>query len=470
MEPDSHRPDWVRDAVFYQIFPDRFARDDRPDPETTPPPGQGAAEGAGDGAGVAWDALPTRENFFGGTLAGITRHLGHLTDLGVNAIYLTPIFAADTNHRYDTTDYYRLDPRLGTDRDFDVFLAGCHERGIRVVLDAVFHHCGWGHWAFQDVVRNGPASAYADWFRIDSYPVRAEPTPTYATCSGCWYLPKLNVDNPELRAHLFGAVRQWTARGVDGWRLDVPYMMDNPGFWEQFRGVVREVNPEAYIVAEVWDFAGDWATATTSDAAMNYQLRAALLAFLVDRRTGADAFAADAARIASGVGDGADHMLNLLASHDTARLRTTCGGEPALSHLAVGLLLALRGIPMLYYGDEVGMTGFNDPECRATMPWHSSDWDQQTLAQVQQLVRIRRGSIALRRGSELVTPVTDDIVRVERRHPEQCVVVYGNRAATPATVTLTSGACDLLTRQHLPAGPLHLPGRGIRFLELVGES
>lgn len=450
---DVHRPDWVRDAVFYQIFPDRFARGPRASTDVQP-----------------WESVPTRDNFLGGDLDGIAGRLGHLSDLGITAVYLTPVFAAGTNHRYDTTDYLRIDPRLGDDASFDRLVDAARRYGIRLVLDAVFHHCGYGHWAFQDVVAHGADSRYAGWFTVERYPVQARPRPTYATCSGCWYLPKLNVGNPELRAHLMEVARHWTARGIDGWRLDVPYMMDAPDFWAQFRSVVRAQNPDAYLVAEVWAAATEWTSGQTTDAAMNYRLRDALLAFLVERRSGADELAREVAAIDVEVGaDATGHMLNLLASHDTARTLTTCGGERGLSLLATRLLLSLRGAPMLYYGDEVGLRGFNDPECRGAMPWSPDRWDTETLSAVAEWVRLRRGSVALRRGDQEVSAVDEDVVRVRRRHPVQTVDVIANRAAYPRTVTLEVPARDLVTGRAVDPGPLDLPARGICVLERTGD-
>lgn len=447
-----HRPDWVNDAIFYQIFPDRFARSSSASTNVDP-----------------WGSPPTRDNFLGGDLAGITGQLDHLVDLGINAVYLTPIFAADTNHRYDTTDYTRIDPRLGDDADFDALITQAHRRGIRIVLDAVFHHCGQGHWAFQDVKRQGAASNYADWFFVDSYPIRADPTPSYQSCSGCWYLPKLNVDNPELRAYLFDAVRRWTRRGIDGWRLDVPYMMNNSPFWREFRRVVREVNPDAYIVAEVWDEPAEWVSGQTSDAAMNYQLRDALLAFFVDRRSGSAALAARSAVLDATAGDASGHMLNLLASHDTARLKTTCGGESALTALALATLLALRGAPMIYYGDELGLTGFNDPECRGSMPWDTTSWNADIMSAVRAYTGLRQHNIALRRGAQVLQSAADDVLRIIRTHPSQTISVLVNRADIAVSVPVDRPARDLLTGASVPAGRIEVPRRGVLYLEEVSS-
>lgn len=447
-------PEWVRDAVFYQIFPDRFANGD---PELDPPDVE------------AWGSAPTRDNFTGGDLAGIRQRLGHLRELGITAIYLTPIFAARTNHRYDTIDYFRIDPALGDEAEFARLLADAHDAGIRVVLDAVFHHCGDGHPAFLDVVENEAASPYVNWFYPAEFPVRAEPEPNYLTCSGCYYLPKLNVYNPEVREHLFDAVRKWTATGIDGWRLDVPYMMENPYFWRQFRDIVKQINPDAYIVAEVWEAATEWTRGDTSDAAMNYRLRDALLDFVADHRTDArvlakrlDAIDAEIHPPARGI------MLNLLGSHDTERLRAHCAGDPAASRLALGLLFAAEGVPMIYYGDEVGMTGFNDPDCRRCMIWDPDRWDTETFQWTRALIRLRRDQAALRRGTVRTLLAGEDVLVRVREHRAGNVVIAANRAATASTVDIpgyrAAAGRDLLTGETVKLGRLPLGPKEVRFV------
>src|ERR1700755_2176452 len=189
-------PAWVRAAVFYQIFPERFAN---AAPANDPP------------GALPWGGEPSRENFFGGDLQGIIDHLDHVRDLGATALYLTPVFAADTNHRYDCVDYERIDPHLGALDACRRLAAAAHERGLRIVLDAVFNHCGMGHWAFQDVVARGADSPYVNWFYVEDLPVVVDAAAfNYATCGGAYYLPKWNVHNPEVRAHLFEVTREWT--------------------------------------------------------------------------------------------------------------------------------------------------------------------------------------------------------------------------------------------------------------------
>src|SRR5690606_12638043 len=273
--PDLVTPDWLADAVFYQIFPERFANGD----PTLDPPGV-----------EPWDAAPTRENFFGGDLAGITQHLDHLVSIGVNAIYLTPIFQADTNHRYDATDYFAIDHRLGDLDAFRVFVREAHARGIRIVLDAVLNHCGEGHPMFRDVMRNEADSEYVNWFSVEGFPVVQHPEPNYRTCSGCWYLPKWNAYNPEVRAHHLDVARHWIAEGIDGWRLDVPYFI-NHTLWREFRQVVKGLGDELYIVAEEWRDPGEWLQGDLADGTMNYTLRDLVLGFTADRTIDAAAFA-----------------------------------------------------------------------------------------------------------------------------------------------------------------------------------
>lgn len=412
MSDELRTPDWVADAVFYQIFPERFANGD---PSLDPPDVE------------PWGGEPTREDFFGGDLAGIVAHLDHLTTLGVNAVYLTPIFEAETNHRYDAVDYFTVDHRLGDLDAFRRFLAAAHERGIRVVLDAVLNHCGIGHWAFRDVMAHETASRYADWFTVTGFPVVSDPEPSYATCSGCWYLPKWHVDNPEVTRHHLDVARSWIAEGIDGWRLDVPYFVPTP-FWRRFREVVKGLDEDLYIVAEEWREPDQWLTGDTADGTMNYTLRDLVLAFTADRTT-------DAAGLADGLNGLWDRlppaarpaMLNLLGCHDTERVLTRHRGDVGATVAAFALLFAAHGAPMVYYGDEVGMTGENDPGCRGTMVWDRARWVTDLYDAVRELSTARRESVALRRGDQRLVALGPDTVAVVRTAGEEVAVVVVNR-------------------------------------------
>ena len=405
-------PDWLADAVFYQIFPERFANGD---PTLDPPD-------------VApWDAEPTRDNFLGGDLAGIIDHLDHIQSLGANALYLTPIFEARTNHRYDAVDYFTIDHRLGDLDTFHQLLTACHDRGIRIVLDAVLNHCGDGHWAFQDVIANEAESAYVNWFSVEGFPVVAHPEPNYRTCSGCSYLPKWNAYNPEVRDHHFQVARYWIAQGIDGWRLDVPYYI-NRNFWRQFRDVVKPLGDDLYIVAEEWRDPIEWLHGDLADGTMNYTLRDLILGFTADHTHDAQALAAGLNDLHQRIPDGYHHgMLNLLGSHDTERVLTRHNGDTDATLLAYTLMFASPGAPMIYYGDEIGMTGDNDPGCRAGMIWDKTAWNHTLLTGIRNLAARRAASPALRRGSLRATAVDPDTVLLMRTHTDAAAAAIVHR-------------------------------------------
>ncbi|HWM34200.1 MAG TPA: glycoside hydrolase family 13 protein [Pseudolysinimonas sp.] len=429
-------PAWVRDAVFYQIFPDRFANGD---PSIDP-------EGV-----EAWGRRPTRGNFFGGDLAGIESRLDHIESLGANALYLTPIFEADTNHRYDTADYFRIDHRLGDLNAFRRLIAAAHARGIRVVLDAVFNHAGEGHWAFRHVYAHGADSPYASWFTVDAFPVVREPEPNYATCMGCKYLPQINHADPAARAYLLEVARHWAREGIDGWRLDVPFLVEHD-FWREFRREVKGIDDDLYIVAEIWGTAEEWLQGDMADGAMNYPLRD----LICDFADGGDHAERTASRLASLHAITPERsrgsMLNLLGSHDTPRIATRLAGEPAAIRIAVALLLTSPGAPMIYYGDEVGLEGGEDPDCRRTMPWSEHDWNAPLLDWHRRLIALRRAHPALRGDVDAVTAHGSDLLVRKRSDGRETLWVVANRGRTPIAVSadaVAGATYDLLAESRL---------------------
>ncbi|MDD4577410.1 MAG: glycoside hydrolase family 13 protein, partial [Anaerolineaceae bacterium] len=263
----NRTPDWVKNAVFYQIFPDRFAWSN----QVVKP-----------GNFEPWDSLPTPEGFKGGDLMGVYEKLDYLEDLGINAIYFNPIFKSASNHRYHTFDYYQVDPLLGRDKAFFTLLEEAHKRNIRIVLDGVFNHASRGFFPFNHVMELGHNSPYYDWFNIHCLPLNAY---TSKANYDCWWnlpaLPKMNVKNPQVRQYIMGIARYWVEKGIDGWRLDVPFEIDDDDFWEEFRDVVKTANPEAYIVGEIPSEAQRWLNSgKIFDAVMNYQLTHIILAFI----------------------------------------------------------------------------------------------------------------------------------------------------------------------------------------------
>lgn len=347
-------PAWVKDAVFYQIFPDRFCR---------------SAKYKAVGKFVDWDTLPTRENMFGGNLVGICEKLEYIASLGVNAIYLCPIFKSNSNHRYHTVDYFEIDPVLGTLKDFDKLVKNAHKLGLRVILDGVFNHCSRGFFQFNSLMELGKNSPYVDWFHVHGWPLHAySGKPNY----DCWWgypaLPKFNTDNPDVRDYLFSVGEYWMKRGIDGWRLDVPNEIDDDSFWQEFRRRIKAINPDAYIVGEIWDEPSRWLQGDQFDGVMNYQFRKAVLAYLFDEKP------IDVAEFAKRLQDAFPEgrfgvPMNLLGSHDTIRLASLPCSNLQRVKLALALLFFLPGAPCIYYGEEIGMLGGKDPDNRRSFPW-----------------------------------------------------------------------------------------------------
>ena len=397
-------PGWVKDAVFYQIFPDRFRIGQGP--AGHPAPVQSAFE--------AWDAPPTLRGFKGGNLWGVIEKLDYIKEQGFNALYFCPVFASTANHRYHTADYLQVDPLLGGHEALKHLLERAHAHGIRVILDGVFNHTGRAFFAFQHLLENGEQSPYRDWYHVKGFPLNPYgKNPNYEAWWGNPELPKLRVETPEVREYLLFVAEHWVRFGADGWRLDVPNEIPDPEFWRAFRRRVKGANPEAYLVGEIWEEADAWLQGDIFDGVMNYPLARAVLGFV-----GGEALDRElAAR--SGLGRveplqalAFSHRLedlfgrypwtavlaqmNLLTSHDTPRLLSLLRGDVARARLALGLLFLLPGNPTVYYGEEVGMEGGPDPENRGGMVWEEGRWREELREAVRRMARLRRAHPELR--------------------------------------------------------------------------
>ena len=435
---DVQTPEWVRDAVFYQIFPDRFARSDAvPKPSGLQP----------------WGAPPTAHAYQGGDLLGVLEHLDYLAGLGVTAIYFNPIFRSASNHRYHTHDYYQVDPMLGGNVAFRALLDGVHARGMRIILDGVFNHTSRGFFQFHDILENGSDSAYLDWFTVEEWPLH--PYGARQSNYRCWQdnpaLPKLNIATPAVRQFVYDVARYWLEFGIDGWRLDVPEEIDDEGFWCEFRRVVKSTNPEAYLVGEIWHDAGQWLRGDRFDATVNYMLARALLGFSAvetfDRKyqpggfrvrpLGARAFGNEIERLL-GLHPWAvtQVQLNLLDSHDTARFLQQAGGDESALRLAMLFLMTFPGAPCIYYGTEIGMTGGPDPDCRRAFPWDPAAWNHDLLKHTRRAIALRKANVALRRGDFHLLHAFGRVFAFARRCETQSAVAIFNASRDEETVTL----------------------------------
>jgi neopullulanase len=431
---DPRTPEWVRDAVFYQIFPDRFAR------SLAVPKPKHLDE---------WGAPPTYNGYQGGDLIGVVEHLDYLQELGVNAIYFTPVFQSASNHRYHTHDYEKVDPMLGGNQALRRLLDEAHARGIRVVLDGVFNHASRGFFPFHDIMENGPDSAYLDWFHVKEFPLNAYDSrkkPNYGAWWGLPALPKFNTGCPAVREFLWRIGRSWVEFGIDGWRLDVPTEINDDSFWREFRVRVKAANPDAYLVGEVWTDAQRWLRGDMWDAVMNYQLTRACIAFFIGDQvdeeavrktslhplgpTGAVAFRSAIERLI-GLYDPAITavMLNLLGSHDMARFLSLARSDRTALELATVFQMTYPGAPSIYYGDEIGMLGGHDPANRAAFPWHQTErWDNELLHEFQRLTALRHRRPALRHGSYHILHAEGDVFAHARQLGDETVVVAFNTA------------------------------------------
>jgi cyclomaltodextrinase len=447
---DFRTPEWVRDAVFYQIFPDRFASS-----RSVPKP-----------SGLdAWGSPPNYYAYQGGDLIGVVEKLDYLQDLGINAVYFTPVFQSASNHRYHTHDYEKVDPMLGGNPALRRLVDEVHARGMKLLLDGVFNHASRGFFQFHDILENGQNSAYLDWFTVTGFPMNAydgEKPLGYHAWWGLPALPKFNIKTPAVREFILGVARQWVDFGIDGWRLDVPGEIEDDEFWREFRVRVKAGNPDAYIVGEIWREARHWLKGDMWDAVMNYVFTRACIGFFIGqsmdvaevKQTSFKAIeVADAPQFAQKIRDliglyrpeVTAVQLNLLDSHDMARFVTLAGGDQSALRLATLFQMTYTGAPSVYYGDEVGLSGGHDPANRGAFPWGSREsWDTALLADFQKMIALRHARPALRRGSFDILHAADDVfVHLRALGDEKVVVAFNvSRATRRADVDVSGKIAD----------------------------
>ncbi len=381
-------PNWVKDSIFYQIFPDRFANGN---PRLDPPNVN------------AWGSPPDLWHFQGGDFQGVIDRFDYLLDLGVNAIYFNPIFYSSSNHRYNTSDYYKIDPILGNMDDFKRLIDLAHSHQMRVILDGVFNHCGRGFFAFNDLLENQEWSAFRDWFHVRHFPIDAY-TPGQAQDYLAWWgiksLPKFNTNHPPVRKYLLDVARYWVEAGIDGWRLDVPNEIDDDSFWGEFRHIVKSINPDAYLVGEIWTVDPRWVGPTHFDGVLNYPLRDAIIRFIHSNTLTSTQFIGKCTDLFSIYpAENVPAMYLTLGSHDTERVLTKMEGSIAKVKLALSLIFSLPGVPGIYYGDEIGLPGGKDPDCRRAFPWDEDQWNQDLRNWVKLLISARKQYPEMRGGS-----------------------------------------------------------------------
>lgn len=409
LEELFNAPDWIFSRIFYQIMPDRFAR----------------------GGEVH------EEGHYGGTLQGILKKMSYLSELGINALYLTPVFESMTYHGYDIVDYYHIARKLGGDSAFNALLKGLRERDIRLILDGVFHHTSFFHPYFLDVVNKGKNSPYREFYRILDFPVVPEEFLNllgskhlwsslkklkwnFESFFNVWLMPRLNHDNPNVREFILDVGKYWISRGADGWRLDVAHGVP-PEVWKEFRRALPE---SVYLFGEVMDDARLWLF-DKFHGVMNYLLYEALLRFFVRREMKAEEFLNWLELLSVYYGPHEYLMYNFLDNHDLDRFLSLVGDRDKYK-CALVFLFTYKGIPSIYYGSEVGLEntdgGFME-RSRAPMEWNESKWDNEILELTKKLIHLRKNSKALQRGIFKPVEFKDGFLLFERIHEKEKLLI-----------------------------------------------
>ncbi len=379
----TNTPDWVRDTIWYQIFPDRFCN-------------------VGNDSKHDWNNITVKnDEIYGGNLKGITSKLKYIKSLGCNGIYLTPIFKANTAHKYDTVDYFEIDPSFGTKEDFKDFVTKAHKLGIKVMLDGVFNHSGFYHPYFLDVAKKGQESEYRDAFAVKKWPAvdfryddekiyhNRKKDLNFETFATTPYMPKWNFESKITQKYLLDVVRYWIEEyKIDAWRLDVSNEISFD-FLRKIKQTARKANPNTYILGENWDSSLAWLRGDTMDGVMNYFLTTIIWDFIdlkIDNHEFRNRLVDYLVKTPKNI---INNQFNLISSHDTERIMHRVEHDVNRVMIAYVLLFLSHGTPCIYYGDEIGMGGAGDPDNRRPMIWDEERWNHDLLSFVKRLIEIR---------------------------------------------------------------------------------
>ncbi|MBU3158254.1 alpha-glycosidase [Clostridium frigoris] len=416
---------WLQESVVYQIFPDRFYSADKSiNPRNTD----------------KWGTPVKIESMFGGDIQGIIDKLDYLEELGINLLYLTPIFKSSSNHKYNTADYYDIDPQFGTLSIAKDLIKKCHEKGIKIIFDAVFNHSGSDFFAFKDLLQKQEASKYKDWYFIDSYPVSTEKVTYYTFGDDVSAMPKLNTHNKEAREYLLKVGQYWVKEiGIDGWRLDVCDEVDHD-FWRAFSKVVKEANKDAVIIGEIQHEAISFLKGDQLDSIMNYPFKFALVDFFANRSISVEKFEDILSFNRTLYMKSITRQLwNLLGSHDTKRFLTECSDNVDRMKLAIAFQFCYQGVPYIYYGDEIGLNGGDDPACRKCMIWDEEKQNKELFNHFKTMISIRKHNKALIYGDYKTIYCKENVLVFERSYNGENVLIAINNSDKQHNVNISLG-------------------------------
>ena len=465
-------PDWVYGSVMYQVFPERFANGrSEINPENT----------------VEWGSVPTRLDFQGGDLYGVIDKLDHIESLGVNILYLNPIFLSGSTHKYDSWDHFKVDPTLGGDDGLRDLISNCHDRNIKVILDCSLNHVHPRHFAFQDIVKNGENSEYKNWFTIFDYPVRLihrphlyantykvgwdgneeeykrylEKTfdetkvpvevrdddgpivePSYKAWWGVPDMPKVNFESKEARQWALDVTKHWIENfDIDGWRMDVAKELDF-SFWKEFRDIAHKANKDTLLISEIFGDTSQWLQGDRFDGTMNYSFREAMTDYFATKRINNKEFADSLANLYSMYSfEALSSCQNLLSSHDVKRFLNRCGNEEDGILGAIFLQATFPGIAGIYYGDEIGLGGADDPFNREPCPWHSEEsWNSTILDYTKKLMNIKKSSSIFKYGRFELLDDNEQFVAFRRILKDESMLCIINRSKSNDDFNIISNA------------------------------
>lgn len=413
---------WLQESVVYQIFVDRFCNGD----SSNNPPNV-----------LKWGEAVTRTSMFGGDLKGIINKLDYLMELGIDLIYLTPIFKSSSNHKYNIGDYFVIDPQFGDIEDAKELVKQCHKRNIKIVLDAVFNHSGDDFFAFEDIVKNGDSSLYKDWYLVDYYPINKKKVNYYTFANNVHTMPKFNISNKEVTQYLLNVARFWIDEvGIDGWRLDVCDEVDHD-FWRAFKKTVKEANHDAVIIGEIMHEATSFLKGDQLDSIMNYPFKGAMIDFFAKRSISVQQFSEILAQNRVIYMESITRQLwNLFGSHDTQRFLTECNNDIKRMQLAIAFQFCYLGVPYIYYGDEIGLDGGEEPLSRKCMIWDKEKQKRELFDLYKKLIKIRKENNELIYGEYNEIYCNNNVIVFERFNNNNIIIVAINNNEIEVEVEL----------------------------------
>lgn len=451
-------PDWFKKSVIYHIFPDRFAR---------------SKDFIMNEKFSDWDEKVTPHTYLGGSIKGIIEKLDYLENLGINLIYLNPVFKSESTHKYDTVDYYEIDPDFGTKEEFKCMVKKIHEKGMKIVIDGVFNHTGDDFFAFKDICEKGEKSIYKNWYSVEEYPVKKsksdnENIPNYKSFAYYYKMPKLIMEDEESIKYFIDVMIYWVREcDIDGWRLDVSDEVSHE-FWKKAKIELKKIKPETVLIGEIWYESRAWLNGDQFDSVMNYLFYYAVLDYVAYENINAKEFSEKLGQIKGIYKKQAyENLCNLIDSHDTPRFLHHAKEKKWKLKIAAAIQFTYPGVPYIYYGDEVGITGGRDPDCRRGMVWEDEKQDKKLYEYYKKLIELRKNRKSLIYGEikENFELLKENIFSYERIYEKEKTYVYVNTEKNKKKINIDKERKNLITGEKYKKGAIEIDAQTVLILE-----